>query len=92
MNRFMSTYRITWIEENDLNKVSRRIRICNVDNESDELLLELKPHAQEMARGFLLDDDGDAIIPPRLYVLTETSGKTLEQWKDENLVMIQFEA
>lgn len=92
MYRFMSMYKIIWIEENDLNKGSRRIRVSNVDNESDELLLELKHHAQEMASGYLLDDDGDAIIPPRLYVLTEISGKTLEQWKDEDLVMIQFEA
>ena len=84
----MGDYRILWIEENDINKESRRIRVRNEDDESDELLLELKPHAQKMASGVLLDDDFNAIIPPRSYVLTEKTEKTLEQWREDDYVMI----
>lgn len=87
----MSKYRIIWIEENDISKVTTRIRIRNVDDESDELLLDLKPHAQEMASGVLLDDDFNAIIPPRPYVLIEKSKKTLEQWRAGDDVIIYLE-
>lgn len=87
----MCNYRIISISKTEIGDDTYCVLVKN-DDTLDQKYLQLSPHAVTSAKGFQINENGEAINPFALFLLEQSPAKELRFWDIGDEVFICLES
>lgn len=87
----MCKYRIIFINKHE-NGCEYTALIQSVTDKTDKKLLRLSPHADNKAKGFLINDNGEVTSSTQVFVLDKEREDSLDKWAEGETVIVTMTA